>query len=390
MDNNQIKTNAVISYMFLGWLFLMAKANPNFNHEFIRKHAMKATKIHAIFLVIFISYNLFLSGFLNINIPFLLISIDKIINLIIFAILTISILKWCYRAHKWLEPENISFRKIYSNNSTNYEIKNIWESEKMLYLWSFLPFLWIISAKNYENDFTKIWVKIWSILTFLICLCFVLNWFGSIFLISLFLYILIIVYYWVNIFINDSFSFPSVAKNIPSLKFLVLFIKAWFFYCIDFLKMIFWKNKTLDFKWKILEISRACQEDENLLRQYYTDEKLIISKKLIFIPIINLLFLPTIFKNNKSKYFLAIIQWNIISIIIILIWYFFWFRSELTIFMLFPVFLWIANIDSNPFYRIPILFEIYKILNILSFWLFSKFKHIREKNIDSKEVKFKV
>ncbi|MDD2486953.1 MAG: hypothetical protein PHS92_01105 [Candidatus Gracilibacteria bacterium] len=390
MDNNQIKTNAVISYMFLGWIFLLAKSNPNFEHEFIRKHAKKATKIHLIFLMIFIVYNLFFSKYLYYSIPLVLISVDKIINLIIFAILTVSILKGCYKAHKGLDPSNVSLRKAYIDNSVNYDLKDISENEKMLYLSSLLPFLGIISSKNHENEFTKNGVKVGFILTFLIVLYYILNGFDSIFLISLFAYIFVIVYYGVNVFINNKFSFPAFIENIPNLKISYLFIKTGFLYSIDFIKLIFGKNKVLDFRSKAIMINKEDHEYDDLLRNYYTNDKLILSKKLIFFPIINLLFIPLILKDGKNRYFLAIIQGIIMSAIIIFLGISYGFKSNLEILVLFPVFLGVANIDSNPFYRIPFIYEIYKIFNLISFGFFSKIRLIKEKNKEMKEVRLKV
>jgi hypothetical protein len=73
------------------------------------------------------------------------------------------------------------------------------------------------------------------------------------------------------------------------------------------------------------------------------------------------------------------------------IYYFVWsFYTNIPAILLFPIFLWMSNIDSNPFYRIPVIFEIYVLLDKITFWIFSKLRFLHEKKNEVKEVSFKV
>jgi len=56
MISQKIRTNASISYFFLGWLFLLAKNNPNFADPYIKAHAKNATKGHVIFFTSYFFY----------------------------------------------------------------------------------------------------------------------------------------------------------------------------------------------------------------------------------------------------------------------------------------------------------------------------------------------
>lgn len=389
--NNQIKTNALISYFFLGWLFLLAGNNPNFKDEFIIKHSKKATKIHFGFLVTFILYNIFISQHLYHNIPVVMISVDKVINLIFFTFLTLAILKWAYEAHRWIEPKSSVWNKTnLTNESVSYNLSWISENDKIIYITSTLPFLGIITSNNYENDITKSLSKIGSIFTFLILSYYVFSGFDSIFILLIFAYILFIAFIWVNIFINDKLIINNLINKIPSLNDIYLKTRTSFFYFFDFLSVIFGKKVSLDFASKHRQLLEKDEKSYEALASYFTDENLLISKNLIFIPILNLIFIPTFLVSKKSKYLIAIIQGLIISFLLIFIWFYFWYYSLYQLFLLFPIFIGIANINQNPFKKIPIIYEIYATFDKLSFWIFSKVKFLNEKKKEVKEVSYKL
>jgi uncharacterized membrane protein len=67
----------------------------------------------------------------------------------------------------------------------------------------------------------------------------------------------------------------------------------------------------------------------------------------------------------------------IITTLAILIGIFFTFTSSLELFLLFPIFYGIASLESDVFIRIPVIYEIYTILNTITFWLLSNTKKIR-------------
>jgi len=109
----QIKTNAMISYFFLGWLFLLARNNPTFSHPFIRSHAKKATKLQVVIFGGFIIYSLYISQYIpNFLIPIIpSLTLDKIISIGFFALLAISIIRGAYLAHHGkMENETSSHR----------------------------------------------------------------------------------------------------------------------------------------------------------------------------------------------------------------------------------------------------------------------------------------
>gem|GEM_PF-4205088 len=100
MLSQKIRNNATIGYFFLGWMFLLAKKNPDFQDPFIQNHAKNATKGHGLFLVSYVIYSYFLSQFFFHNIPILNLSIDRIIHFAFFVALTLFILYGIYNSQK--------------------------------------------------------------------------------------------------------------------------------------------------------------------------------------------------------------------------------------------------------------------------------------------------
>ncbi len=76
--SSQVRTNALSSYFFLGFLYLFAYNNPNFSHAFVRAHAWAATRIHMALLGFMIVYNFLLSRLLNYPIPVIQIPVSRV------------------------------------------------------------------------------------------------------------------------------------------------------------------------------------------------------------------------------------------------------------------------------------------------------------------------
>ena len=77
--SSQARTNAVVSYFFLGWMMLIARANPQFQDPFVRSHAKSATRIHLTALIFFLVYFFIIKGLIFFTVPVLNISINTVI-----------------------------------------------------------------------------------------------------------------------------------------------------------------------------------------------------------------------------------------------------------------------------------------------------------------------
>lgn len=76
---------------------------------------------------------------------------------------------------------------------------------------------------------------------------------------------------------------------------------------------------------------------------------------------------------------------------LVAIWLFLDFTSLWQMILLFPIFIGMAEINRNPFYKIPAIYELYVILDFLTFGLGSRVNKLKERNKESGEkVSFKV
>ncbi len=392
--NQQIKTNAIISYLFLGWIFLLVKNNPNFWNIFVKNHAKNATKIHLFFLVSYLIYSFIiiksLSTYLYYKIPVIFLNLNQIISFLFFWALICITLYSIYKVNKWEMPNNINTNININIQNELQETNDISETQKIIYLSTYLPFIWLISAKKYNNYLNEYWANIWWFFTSIIILYYVFIWYNFILFIIITFYILIFVFSWVNIFVNNKIIINSIWKKLYNLTEIYIFIKTYFYYFIDFIKLIFWKEKELNFK-EILNIVQLKEKEyfENM-NKIYVNENIFISKYFICVPLINFIFIPILFFRKNSKYTIAIIQWIIYSIILIIIFNIYWYYSDKQVLILFPVFLLLVNIESNPFYKIPIIFDIWFFIKNLIFFIFNKINFLQNKRKEEKEINYKI
>jgi len=389
--DHKIQTNAAIAYAPVLWeLFLLAKANPDFWNTFVRNHAKNASKIHFSFLAIILVYKYFVAGFLNIFIPIINISINDIVQVSFFLIFTFLLIKWAFSAHSGTEAEDIKIKKDYLKLETELLEHELSEAQKMIYIASYIPFIWLIVAAKHNSPINKFWAKISWIFSIIIVFFIVFNH-PELLWMAMLLYIWLAVTAWVIMFLHQKILFSSMFETIPDLETAYALARASWLYIIESVKVIFGKKEDISFQSLYEKILEKDMKFYELANTHLTSTSIAFTNKLIYIPWINLIYIPKYFFDKKSRYALAIIQWIISTLLLAIIFYIEWsiYTRYATIFI-FPIFLGIANIDKNPFYRIPFIYEIYVILDWLTFWIFNKFKFIKEKNSVVKEVNFKI
>lgn len=392
IDNMDQKTkiNAAISYFFLWELFLLAKSNPHFSHPFIRNHAKNATKIHFIFLCVALLYNFFLASFLYITLPIIAVSIHFIVLTSIVWLFIFLLIKWAYKAYIWVESKELRIRKDLlkvSEKSINGELS---ETQIMLFIWSNVPFLGMFIANKYPTWVNCYWEKIsWFFAVVFVLM--ILTSHSDLFQFFVLFYIGYLVFMWIMAFMHSKIFYSSMIASLPDLNEIYIYIKSFFYYIFESFKVIFWKKQDVSFEGIIQKQVEKEEKFNKLAGEFLSNNTLVFSNKLIYIPVINLIYLPKYFIDKKSRYVFAIIQGLIITGIMAAL--FFFDRSlfaQYQIVFLFPILLWMANIDANPFYKIPLVYEIYSLLDKLSFWIFSNMRFLKEKKNEINEVSFKV
>ncbi len=386
--DQKIRINWAISYFFLWELFLLAKSNPQFNHPFIRGHSYKATKIHFTFLLGFFLYNYLFAKFFYFNIPVLSVTVHFVLMANLVALFIFILIRWAYSAYEWKSAKEIWIRKDilrFSEESIDWELT---EAQIMLYLASNLPFVGTYVATKHPSWVNRYWEKISWYFSVLIVL-FVITSHTDALQILMLLYIAYLVFTWVMAFVHSKIMYSEFIDSLWELKSIHIYAKSIFYYLIESLKLIIWKKNELSFEAIIEKQVEKEQRYRNLADEYLSDTSIMISNKLIYIPILNIIFLPKYLVDRKSRYAIAIAQWLIITALMISLYFYdrtLFFTYQLV--FLFPIVLWMANIDSDPFYKIPVIFELYSLADKLSFWIFSKVKFLKEKK--NEVVSFKV
>ncbi len=366
--------------------FLTNKNNININNDFVKNHTKTAILIHLGFLINTIIFAYFWLGF---SYSIIWYNISDIIAISIYLVLFIVMIHWIYKAYLG-QTFKLSETLDFKNNKNLLDITNNWkfsEKDKLTIIFSLIPFIWfIISPKYQKNKLIENNVKLNLIISFIIVILYI---FGNPNLTNLLLliYIIFIVFSWVNLFTQDKVINLNLEK-LPTPTEKLNYLKAFTTYLWNYFKSsnkfenfdtIHKKIKSKNNK-NYLKIEKELQEKSNFKLTNY----------LIYIPVLNLISLFDI--NTKQKK--HIINWLLISyifIIIIILNHFFWTTNNYLLFLLFPTAYgfgymkaWVMN------YEIPFLFSIYNIIVLIQ----NKFKKIFTKakilKNTTKEINLKV
>ena len=382
--SEKIRNNAMIAYAF--WILFLLSKNPDLNNDFVNKHSKTSIFIWLAFLVNTIIFAYFWLGF---SYTFLGYNISDIIAISIYLILFFIMVFGIYKAYKY-ETFTISESLDFKKNKKLFDISENWkitEKDKLTIILSLIPFIWyIIYPKYKKNILIENNTKLNLISTFIIVILFI---FGNpnLSTILLLAYIIFIVFSAINLFtqdkiINFNLSFISTYFDLKN------YLKSLKKYLWNYFK----NSKEFEEFNKILEEIKK----ENLLEKNKKEKELQeknsfkLSKKIIYIPIVNLISVFNLDVKQKKH----IINWMLISlasILIIVLDILYWNFNNYLLLLLFPIFFWIWYLQANIMnYEIPFLYEIFNIFLLIKNKIKSIF--IKTKNIKNtvKEVNLKV
>ncbi|MFA6090419.1 MAG: hypothetical protein WC774_01435 [Candidatus Gracilibacteria bacterium] len=394
MISQKIRNNASISYFFLGWLFLLAKNNPNFSDSFIRQHAKIATKGHILFFVMYIFYSHFLSkiNIFSYSIPVIQITIDHVIDISFFTFLTIFIIQGVYRGQRSdsVSKNTLDYPDMFSLQGNIFQFNEASEGERVILFLSHIPFLGMLVAKKYPNTITTTGVRMASIFGLLYLIAFTSRGFDSLSMILLFIGIVLIIFLATRFFIYDNYLVYSYIEKIPGIESIYRVVRTIPVYLGDLGNMIFGKKINVSFMERLTETQEKDQNFKTPLQTYFIDESLPFQSFWIFIPFVNLVFLPKLFISRTTRYVLAIGQGLVMTLLAILLGLLFSFTSPIELFLLFPIFYGISTLETNVFTRIPVIYEIYALLNTITFGLLKNTKRVQSIQKQDTQVSFKM
>lgn len=392
MVSQKIRNNASISYFFLGWLFLLAKNNPNFSDPFIKQHAKMATKGHFFFFISYFLYSYFLSSLFAYSIPFVQITIDHCIQIAFFSFLTLFIIHGVYKGQKEEINENGEWNSagLFSLSENLFRLEWISEGQRITYLLSYVPFLGMIVAKRHPNAITESGARVSSVFGLFYILVFANRGFDSLSMILLFIGVLFLVYLGACFFIKDAYQIPRLFEQIPKMTHIYDVLQALPFYILDIFRMIFGKQEVLSFREHLGNTQKKNERFRTSLEEYFTDTSIAFSPFWIFVPFCNIIFIPKLFLSRQSRYVLAIGQGLVITLLSAIVWYFYGFTSPFELLFLFPAFYGIASLETNVFVRIPLIYEIYALLNTFTFGILNNTNRMKAIQKQDMSVSYKV
>jgi hypothetical protein len=349
----------MISYFFLGPIFLLAKKNTPLADPYVRSHAKQASMIIALTLIVFFAY-FFLRQYIDFS--FFWISIRAIILATLMAISSVALLRGAYRAYHGIVTDGSSdilwsdqFSRM-KDVSSVYSVES--EEDRVRILASILPWVGIYLYARYGNPLMERWRIIASFFTFLIIVAFLLTGTGSFlwFLITI-IYILLFVVEWVYLFVYGRFVSWHILDALPRYADIEAHIIAFSRSFFDFFRVVFWKEKKSSYK-EYLSEALSIEPYSGEIPKYFMP---------VFLPLWNIFSLPSLFIAEYRIYKHLIIQWLIITALLIFLLLFTWAQSSLWILLLlFPIVHIMTHASSDPSTRAPIIWLYIRIGKSLS------------------------
>jgi hypothetical protein len=349
--NQKIRYNAVSVYLllFISWLLLFNK-DKNVNNSFVKSHIKSSIIID---ILIILNYLIFIHFRFLQNISLFSTSLNIVLAQIWFLAIWMLLVKWVYSALNSKEQKignSINFIKWVSLDINNDQIVN--EKDKLTILISYIPFVSYIISSKFLNE------KIQNILKFnLISSLFVsfvyVSWYSNVVSLLSLSYIIFSCFAITYLYGKNEL----ISINLPDYilpHILVRNIKNGLKYVYKYLKWDFKEYKIIEAEEQEKK-AKIDLEEQNLL-QNLPDSKL--PKKLIYVPVINFLFLFF----GKNKYLFHIRNWITLSfvfIVFLILIYFNMVSVRWIIMFLFPITFW-EWILYKQYYKMPFIYEIYE------------------------------
>ena len=384
MIDQRTRTNAVIGYCFLGWIFLLARNNPVFQHPFVRKHAWIATRIHVGFFVTYLAFVLVFQQYLTMLLPVVNVSVGQIVFIGICFFFTYLIVRGIYGV---LHSDDV-FPAGYASDSLGFisgradELASVGTSERdrMIGFLSFVPFLGCIVARHHPSRLTDLGERLSNAFAIILVAVSVGTSAGSVMMLFLLAYMGMLSYIGVYILTGRPLQLPVAVTRIPSIDEVYVWVRAGLRYARVVLLVVIGRHDALDWAGEVRTVRERDARSESLLSEYYTDDRLIVSPYLIACPIVNLLLVPRLLSVGQNLYIRAITQGITLTILLVIVWSVYGMDTSYQVWALFAVVLSVATVRTRPFYRIPIVYECSLPISFLVFGLVDHHRRLAEKN----------
>lgn len=346
MPDISTRINALIAYLFLGPIILLAKSGTPLADIYVRWHAKRASIIIALGAIVFALYRS-LHGYLTFGI--FSISIDLIIVSMIVSITLLALIVWAYQAYHGISAWDSSWKSIILPTSTITE----WiysDEDRVRIIASFIPFVGSIMASQYPRYETIIGRKIGSLFALLLLtnIVFLSGTTTTLTLIITLGYIGLIVATTVQLFGFSRFLDFSFYRMIPTYAELESHIWSAILSIYDFFRIAFGSQKWTDYSTRYVQIL----SNNTIIRSPTTSYFAPIW--IIWLPVVNMITLPSLWQPQYREYNPLILQWLALTIIAIIIIWVYGMSSQMGLYLLFPMITLIVESRANINMRAPI------------------------------------
>ena len=160
--DKRIYINGAIAYLFLGFLFLLAKKNPAYSSPYVQLHAKRASKIHLLFFLCYIIYEQLIVP-LYIYLPFFPDIINLAGNIAFFAGFIGYILYSAYAAYTGKQVSEKEKEELTHDNvqyfffgTRSFSLGKAKEQDKALLLLSSIPFFGFFLEARHQHPFVAL------------------------------------------------------------------------------------------------------------------------------------------------------------------------------------------------------------------------------------------
>ncbi len=346
MPDISTRINALIAYLFLGPIMLLAKKDTPLADPYVRGHARRASIIIAIGAIVFVLYRL-VHPYLGFGI--FGISIDIIIVTSIVSITLLALIAWAYQAYHGISANETSWRSIALPASTLTE----WaysDEDGIRIIASFIPWIGIIIASKYPRRETLIGRKVGSLFALLVLtsIVFLSGSTTTLTLIITLAYIGLIVATAVQLFGASRFLDFSFYRLIPTYAELESHIQTSLMSIYDFCRIAFGGVKWVDYQTRYTQILSNNTVIKSSTVPYFAPIW------IVWLPVANLITLPSLWQSQYREYTPFILQWLALTLITILIISLYGISSQMGLYLLFPIIALIVESRSNLGTRAPI------------------------------------
>ena len=385
LDQKKVRANAVSSYLllFISLAFLLNKQDPHINNDFVKSHTKAAGIIHLWLLITAIVFLYYGTG---INFSILGYSIDQIIAISLFFILSSFLALGIVKAHTGQEFkiwESLEFYKNKGILGINQK-SEISEKDKLTIVLSKIPFIgFFVYAKHKKSSILKNNVKLNLIITSILLLLYI-YWNPNLANLLLLVYIIFVVFSAINLFTQNKIINFNLEK-VPFPKELSFYLKALKIYLLNY----FSKKKEFESFSKILEQVKVkeLEKENEFNKQIEKLEDFKLPKIIIYIPVLNLISLFNY--NSKQKH--HIINGVLLTILFIIIGLTKWFFSYYQLLLLLPISFWLAELLAwNNYYKIPFLYDFYELFTFTKSKTKKAVETLKEKQKEEKSLNIKV